>query len=266
MNRVKVRSLGLTTDLMLIGWDGVVDVLEGNVVRARSPGNPTFYFGNFLLFPDAPAPGDAHAWVTKFQAAFAADPRVRHVCLRWDRTDGARGAAEELRAAGFTIEESVVLRSTKPVPPPRIADAELRRIVSNHDWTQVEALQVATMVAEFGEHAGSFARAQMSRYRRFVSSGRGAWFGAFVAPRSPPTWESSSTMRASHASRRSRQRRLSGAAECAERSRTTRRRSRSPSWGRRRSCSWACRITRPTSTSLWGLRGWSGWSRRSGRR
>jgi hypothetical protein len=180
MKPAKVRSLGLTTDLMLIGWDGVVDVLDGGVVRARTPENPDFFFGNFLVFPEAPAPGDAHAWVTKFHAAFADDPRVRHVCLRWDRTDGAAGAAEELRAAGFTLEETVVLRSSAPVPPPRRADAELRRILSDDDWAQVEALQVATMVAEFGEHAASFARAQMSRYRRFVSSGRGAWFGAFV--------------------------------------------------------------------------------------
>jgi hypothetical protein len=175
-----VRSLGLTTDLMLIGWDGHVDVLDDGVICARSPANPTFYFGNFLLFPDAPAPGDAHAWVTRFQAAFAHDPRVRHVCLRWDRTDGAPGHAEELRAAGFTLEETIVLATTTPHAPPRVADATLRRIESAADWDQVVALQIATAIEQYGASAASFARAQMSRYRQFVSSGRGAWFGAFL--------------------------------------------------------------------------------------
>jgi hypothetical protein len=175
-----VRSLGLTTDLMLIRWDGRVDVLDDGVICARSPANPTFYFGNFLLFPDAPAPGNTLAWVQRFQAAFVNDPRVRHVCLRWDRIDGAHGHTDELRAAGFTIEETIVLSTRAPHPPPRLADAILRRIESPSDWEQVEALQVATMVEQFGAHAESFARAQMSRYRHFVSSGRGAWFGAFV--------------------------------------------------------------------------------------
>jgi hypothetical protein len=180
MRSPMVRSLGLTTDLMLIRWDGSVEVLDDGVICARSPANPTFYFGNFLLFPDAPAAGNTRDWVTRFQAAFANDPRVRHVCLRWDRTDGSLGHADELRAAGFTIEETIVLSSSAPHPPPRLAEATLRRIESASDWAQVEALQVATMVEQFGAHADSFARAQMARYREFVSSGRGAWFGAFV--------------------------------------------------------------------------------------
>jgi hypothetical protein len=181
MRLPKVRSLGLSTDLMLISWDGSVEIADDGVVCARSPENPTFYFGNFLLFPDAPTPESTEAWVRRFRDAFANDPRVRHVCLRWDRTDGSHGATDALRAAGFGIEETIVLASSAPHPPPRVAtDAALRRIDSDADWAQVEALQVATMVEQFGAHAESFARAQMSRYRRFVSSGRGAWFGAFV--------------------------------------------------------------------------------------
>lgn len=164
---------------MLIGWDGVIDEIDG-VIRARSPANPEFWFGNFLLFPDPPRPGDAAAWIARFDAAFRDDLRIRHVCLRWDRPDGARGAAAELAAIGLTIEETIVLETATPRPPPRInRDVELRRIESEADWAAVIALQAVTMSELDGATGAAFARRQMARYRRFASDGRGGWFGAF---------------------------------------------------------------------------------------
>jgi hypothetical protein len=63
---------------MLIGWDGRIDDL-GDAVRAYTPSSPDYYFGNFLLFPDAPAAGDAGRWTERFQAAFGHDP-ARSAC------------------------------------------------------------------------------------------------------------------------------------------------------------------------------------------
>jgi GNAT superfamily N-acetyltransferase len=174
-----VRSLGLRTDLMLIRWDGVVDTHEG-ALRARTPRTPDFYFGNFLLYPDAPRPGEPARWVEHFARAFADDTRVRHVTLRWDRTDGERGAIDEL-GPDFLIEEQVVLSTRAPRLPPKInRDVVIRRIETDADWAKVEALQVATMTAEWGEGADAFARGHVARSRRFVEQGRGAWLGAFA--------------------------------------------------------------------------------------
>jgi GNAT superfamily N-acetyltransferase len=173
-----VRSLGLRTDLMLIRWEGVVDTHEG-ALRARSPRAPDFYYGNFLLYPDAPRPGEPARWVDQFQRAFADEPRIEHVCLRWDRTDGARGAIDEL-PEGFVVEESIVLTTRTPRVPPKVnRDAVLRRVETDDDWAKVEALQVATTIADWGEDAEAFAREQVARSRRFVEQGRGAWLGAF---------------------------------------------------------------------------------------
>ena len=178
MNRT--RSLGLRTDLMLIGWDGIVDEIAG-AIRARSPSNPDFIFGNFLLFPDAPRPGDLPRWIARFEAAFAGDPRVTHVCLRWDRPDGARGAADDFVTSGFELEETVVMITSAPrLPPARADGVTLHRIESDADWAATTALQIATMTEMSGARGDAFAARQMTRYRQFVSEGRGAWFGAFV--------------------------------------------------------------------------------------
>lgn len=173
-----MRSLGLRTDLMLIRWDGVVDTFDG-AIRARTPSNPNYFFGNFLLFPDAPGPGDAAAWVAAFDRAFADDPRIRHVCLRRDRPDGARGDLGGLD--DFMIEEAVVLTTDTPRLPPHVhTGATIRRIDGDADWAAVTALQITTMTAEWGPAAEAFVRDQVARDRRFVDDGRGAWFGAFV--------------------------------------------------------------------------------------
>jgi hypothetical protein len=179
VDMISPSSVGCRTDLMLIGWDGTIDELDG-AIRARSPSNPDFYYGSFLLFPDAPRPGDAGTWIARCEAAFRDDARIRHVCLRWDRPDGARGAADELAAEGLTVEETIVLETCAPHPPPKLAtNVELRMLTSDADWDAVEALQVATMTEQHGSGGGAFARNQVARYRRFVRDGRGAWFGAF---------------------------------------------------------------------------------------
>ena len=62
-----------------------------------------FRFGNFLLFDDAPRPGDGERWERLFEREFADEPRVRHCTLRWDRPDGETGAmTEEFTARGYT--------------------------------------------------------------------------------------------------------------------------------------------------------------------
>ena len=165
---------------MLLGWDGDVEE-QGDAIRVRSPANPGAFFGNFLLFRDAPRPGDAPAWIARFQRAFGDDPRIAHVCLRWDRPDGARGAADELVALGFELEETVVMETDAPHLPPRIdRDVALRRIDSDADWAAAIELQTAVMTEMWGADATAYVERQMARYRRFVSEGRGAWFGAFA--------------------------------------------------------------------------------------
>jgi ribosomal protein S18 acetylase RimI-like enzyme len=176
-----VRSLGLRTDLMLVAWDGRLD-RHGDAVRAYTPGNPDYYYGNFLLFPDAPGPGDAARWTARFEEAFAHDPDIRHVCLRWDRPDGEGGALDELEAAGFVVDRGDVLTARAVRPPPRPnRDVAVREVATDGDWAAVEQLQVARSMASFGPDCERWARRMVAQQRRLVEAGRGRWLGAFAS-------------------------------------------------------------------------------------
>jgi ribosomal protein S18 acetylase RimI-like enzyme len=164
---------------MLVGWEGRV-TSEPDVTVAATPTSPAFYYGNFLLYPAPPAAGDRERWEARFAAAFPDVPGLRHRCFRWDRPDGARGELDEFVAAGYTVDETVVLtaeRTRLPRPP---AEAELRVLVGDADWEAATRLQVTEAVTKFGERAADFARDQLRRYRRFAEAGRGFWMGAFV--------------------------------------------------------------------------------------
>ncbi len=176
-----VRSLGLRTDLMLVGWGGQLDQL-GDALRAYTPANPDYYYGNFLLFPDAPGPGDAARWTARFVEAFAHDPGIRHVCLRWDRPDGEGGALDELEAAGFVVDRGDVLTARAVRPPMHVnRDVALREVMGDGDWAAVEQLQVSTAIASYGPDCERWARRMVAQHRRLVEAGRGRWLGAFAS-------------------------------------------------------------------------------------
>jgi ribosomal protein S18 acetylase RimI-like enzyme len=178
----RMRSLGLRTDLMFVAWQGRVDDL-GDAVRAYTPTSPDYYFGNFLLFPDAPGAEDVARWTARFRAAFEHDRRIRHVCLCWDRPDGAGGATGALEAAGFVVDRCSVLTARAVRPPRRPnCDTVLRDVASEADWAAVERLQVSTSIARFGPQCERWARGMAASHRQMVEAGRGRWFGAFAGP------------------------------------------------------------------------------------
>ena len=65
------RSLGWQTDLIFARFDGVV-VPRADHLVVRTPDNPTFWWGNFLLYDQVPRAGDAAVWGERFGAEIAA--------------------------------------------------------------------------------------------------------------------------------------------------------------------------------------------------
>ena len=157
----------------------------------RSPTNPTHYWGNLLVFDDAPAPGDGLRWEALFAAEFADEPRVIHRTFAWDRTDDVRGASySEFRARGYDVDLSVgmIARPDEIHPHPRAnPDVVVKALdpepggPDERHWHQVLELQAAARdpdSSETEEAYDVFNRARQAELRMGFRAGAGAWYVA----------------------------------------------------------------------------------------
>ncbi|WP_328993988.1 GNAT family N-acetyltransferase [Kribbella sp. NBC_01245] len=171
-----IESLGYRTDLMLLQLGGSEVSDRGDYLVVRTPGNPTFWWGNYLLFRTSFGPGDVAARVATFKAEF---PDAGHVAMGVDTTEGLIGADGEVAAAGFEVETNTVMSATSVLPPARPnSDATIRQLVSDDDWDRHLALSLAVHRMDVAGYE-EFAAARNATYRKLVEHGRGAWFGAF---------------------------------------------------------------------------------------
>jgi hypothetical protein len=107
-----IRSMALRTDLIFHRYGGQIHSRGGYLV-VRTPSNPGYFYGNMLVFPDAPRAGETSQWLRHFVEEFGATPGVEHCCFVWDGEKGDVGAAAELEDVGFELDLGVVLTATK---------------------------------------------------------------------------------------------------------------------------------------------------------
>jgi ribosomal protein S18 acetylase RimI-like enzyme len=178
---MQLRSLGYRTDLIFAAFDGQI-IDRGDYLVIRSPLNPTFYWGNFLLFASPPAEGDFHRWRELFLHEVGASPEVKHIAFGWDSPQGEAGLTEPFVQAGFDVNRDVVLTTPRPRPPARPSSAIIvRPLASADDWAQVLDLQVSTREPAHEETGYRVYKERAhNRYRRMETAGLGHWYGAFI--------------------------------------------------------------------------------------
>jgi GNAT superfamily N-acetyltransferase len=177
---VNLRSLAWRTDLIFPAFDG--EILDrGHYLVVRSPSNPTFYWGNFLLFDRPPAPGDEERWPGLFAEEIGRPPQVQHQAIGWDSPEGNPGAAENFVARGFRLLSSTVLSASAVSRPPHFAEGlVVRALTSDDDWRAAAENQIRCREPEHDESGYRiFKEAQMRRYRLMAQAGLGDWYGAF---------------------------------------------------------------------------------------
>ena len=173
---MRVTSLGFRTDVALRKLEGAVITDRGDYLVIRTPDNPDFHWGNFLLLGAWPGPGTGDGWLARFAAEF---PQARHVALGVDAAAGPAAAPAEFLAAGLEPECVTVLTCAAAEPPPnRNTEAEIRPLVSDDDWRQSFELGVRC----YGE-GGSYLERRARARRQLTQAGRAAWFGAFTGGR-----------------------------------------------------------------------------------
>jgi RimJ/RimL family protein N-acetyltransferase len=175
---VRVTSLGFRTDVALRVLEGAEIADGGDYLVVRSPVNPDYWWGNFLLLAAWPGSGTGNHWLVRFAAEF---PQAQHIALGVDRADEEDTAPPEFLAAGLEPQHDTVLTCATVGPPPHPnAEAEVRRLESDADWQQAAELSVRCFEPS---EPGDYVKRRTAARRRLTQAGHGAWFGAFAGGR-----------------------------------------------------------------------------------
>ncbi|MFC4454249.1 GNAT family N-acetyltransferase [Deinococcus sonorensis] len=177
-----LRSLGYRTDLIFARFRGRVTDLEEAIVVAN-PRSPAHYFGNLLVFRQPPRPGDLAHWEALFAQHIGRPPVVPHRLFGWDVPAQTPAEVNEFLAAGYQLEENVVMAAPRLQAPPHFNRQAEYRPIADHDeeWAQVLDNQVASREDGHDEERyRSFKASQLRGLREMCRSGLGVWYGAFV--------------------------------------------------------------------------------------
>lgn len=181
---MKIKSLGYRTDLIFPTFEGQITD-RGDYLVIRTPSNPTFYWGNFLLFDHPPGEGDFIKWCELFAKEIGAPPKVKHRSFGWDTTLEDKGVIQPFMDNGYYLDHLAVLTAQPDDLTSKSASGVTTRpIESEDDWVQSIENQVICREPVFSEDGYRlFRQGQVQRYRDMVSHGLGAWFGAFSGDR-----------------------------------------------------------------------------------
>ena len=177
---MNVQSLGYRTDLIFSRFEGEVTD-RGDYLVVQTPSNPTYYWGNYLLFAQPPQAGDYARWRELFIKEIGPNPPVKHMVFGIDGTQGEMGVAAPFLDAGFEADPSVILTARSVHQPPKLNDdVSVRALESEADWTQNLVVQIACFQDDHEPASYRvYAERSQNNYRAMIAAGLGQWFGAF---------------------------------------------------------------------------------------
>jgi ribosomal protein S18 acetylase RimI-like enzyme len=163
---------------MILRLQGSVVEDRGDHLVVRTPENPEFHWGNFVLA--------GRPWLDRPLADLVAvfhseHPQAGHLAIGVDGVEGRVWDDGEIRACGLEVDRSAVMQATRVREPIRPnTDAVCRMLASDADW----AAAVDLNAAEHGDFdpAGhrDFVQRRMNARRAQQEAGLGGWFGAFA--------------------------------------------------------------------------------------
>ncbi len=176
---MEITSISHKTDLLFSRFSGNVIDRE-DCILIQTPENPTFHWGNYILFKEAPQKGDFKKWTELFKSEFPYYDEIHHYVFAW--LEKSKGEIQEFLDLGFDLEKMILLTAQKVVQPPKYnSQVKIREICSDSNWEDVIQNQISCADAKYaGPGYEVFKRKQFTQYRTMVDKGIGQWYGGFL--------------------------------------------------------------------------------------
>ncbi len=178
---MKLKSLGLTTELIFMD-DNCSIIDRGSYTVIKTPSNPSYFWGNYLVFDKPPINGDFNKWHKIFDEEFKSYPtKPKHYLFAWE-TESTNQDLTAFKNAYYKYEKGVALSTTKINPPPKINnEVEVKKIsIKDHLQEIIQHHKACADPSLVTAYYDEFKEKQFNNYIRLVDEGRGHWFGAFL--------------------------------------------------------------------------------------
>lgn len=172
-----IRSVGLASDVMVMRDVSSLEARDGYQV-VRTPTEPNFWWGNFVIFDDCPA--DPSAQIAAFKTEF---PDAAHMLIVWDDPEMTPGVGHAaLERKGFFIDVADVLVLTGDLIRAALPEGIIIRPVrTDADWRAVIDLQTDIGLAEGHDPVAHrpYVENRFAAIRAQCEAGVSCWFGAW---------------------------------------------------------------------------------------
>jgi len=168
---------GWLTDIAVLRLSGAQIADRGDHLVIRSPDNPGYHWGNFLLVTDAEARDDAVRWVEQFRATF---PDAHHMGIGLPvEPDPAPWAALDLVVGSDEVLSTITMPERRAAPE----GYSIEQLVTPAHWSAAAAADIAEN-ARTGEQPDDdsfreFTRARWRTRAGLSERGAAAFFGAY---------------------------------------------------------------------------------------
>lgn len=174
MNQI---SLGQQTDLAILELTGSeINTYEDHVV-VKTPQNPNYHWGNFILVLDPAKINDCSYWVSRFEHEF---PDKDWIALDLPEMPSDTASWEK---QGIALEKLDVLSSNSTPSKAPLPSGYTTRALQGSDWEALILQEIAGLVSEYDyepEKVEAFVRETNAARQRLCREENAAWFGAFL--------------------------------------------------------------------------------------
>jgi GNAT superfamily N-acetyltransferase len=173
---MRINSLFLKSEMIF--WQFGSEIIDQeDHIAIRTPRNPTWRWGNLLLFPHPPIASDLTKWNATFETHFGRGSE--HRLFVWDTRDGETGDTLQFTDDGYVLSQQPLLSATALTqPPPSSATSEYRILSNDDEWEAAIRMNINSFAKDDLAYE-AYMRAKFDLYREMVSARLGLWIGAF---------------------------------------------------------------------------------------